>query len=178
VENERGSKRSLAVSMRIAKARFIHFFRIVGCALVLAVGAIPGCASGADADSGRIAMPPELARAIAAYDQATIDKDIVRLAALVKDDYVLVNSDMSVQRKPSYLEDFKVAGFRIDQYHLSEPILIVHADSALTGGYFQLSWTQDGRHWERRTRIVHFWEKDAGVWRLAYTQLTRAVENR
>ena len=54
----------------------------------------------------------------------------------------------------------------------------MRADSALTGGYFQLSWVQDGRSQERRTRIIHFWEKDDGEWKLAYTQLTRALDNR
>ena len=144
-------------------------------AIVLGLSALAVRANAAGNE--RAAMPPDLARAIAAYDQATIDNDVVRLDALVADDYVLVNSDMSVQNKPSYLADFKVAGFRIDRYALSDPILIVRADSALTGGFFQLSWTQDGRRSQRRTRIVHYWTKDAGQWRLAYTQLTRAPDS-
>ena len=163
--------------MKTMMARVAGVFRFLGCALVLGIGTPAAYANGADAGSGRLAMPPELARTIAAYDQATVDKDIDRLGALVKDDYVLVNSDMSVQNKQSYLEDFKVQGFRINQYTLSEPIQIVRADSALTGGFFQLSWVQDGRSLHRRTRIIHFWEKDAGQWRLAYTQLTRALDN-
>jgi ketosteroid isomerase-like protein len=149
--------------------------RRLGFALVLGFNALTVCAG--PADIGRAAMPPDLAHTIAAYDEATVDNDVVRLEALVRDDYVLVNSDMSVQNKPSYLADFKVQGFRIDRYTLSEPILIVRADSALTGGFFQLSWTQDGRSLQRRARIIHYWTKDAGQWRLAYTQLTRAPDS-
>lgn len=161
--------------MTIARVLLRRRLRHLGCALVLGVSALPVYADPAGA--GRAAMPPDLARTIAAYDQATVDNDVVRLEALVRDDYVLVNSDMSVQNKPSYLADFKVQGFRIDRYALSDPVLIVRADSVLTGGFFELSWTQDGRRTQRRTRIIHFWTKDAVQWRLAYTQLTRAPDS-
>jgi ketosteroid isomerase-like protein len=138
----------------------------VKTALVLAAAAIA-------VPAGHASMPPELARAIVSYDAATISNDSSRLNAIVRDDYVLVNSDMSVQGKASYLADFKAPGFRIDRYQLSEPILIVRTDSALTGGYVRLSWTQGGQSFHRALRIVHFWVKDRGKWRLAYTQLTR-----
>ena len=158
-----------------ATMRSLRRLRHFAYALFLYANTLPVCANPADADTGRVAMPSDLARAIEAYDQATVDNDVIRLEALVRDDYVLVNSDMSVQDKQSYLADFKVRGFRIDRYALSDPIVIVRADSALTGGSFQLSWVQEGRSLQRRMRIIHFWEKDAGRWRLAYTQLTRAL---
>lgn len=128
--------------------------------------------------AGNAAMPQDLARAVAIYDAATVSNDVARLNGIVRDDYILVNSDMSVQGKASYLADFKVPGFKINRYQLSDPILIVRADSALTGGYFHLSWTQGGRSIDRKLRIVHFWVKDRGQWRLAYTQLTRKPEPR
>ncbi len=42
--------------------------------------------------------------------------DIVALGDLVAEDYLLVNSDSTLQDKPSYLADFAVRGFRIDPY--------------------------------------------------------------
>lgn len=161
--------------MTTVRPRLVQRLRRPLCALALGVGVLTVGANAADADAHRAGMPPDLANAIAAYDRATIDNDVVRLDA-GQDDYVLVNSDMSVQNKPSYLADFKVPGFRIHRYELRDPILIVRTDSALTGGVFELSWEQEGRSLRRRTRIIHFWEKDAGRWRLAYTQLTRAPD--
>lgn len=125
------------------------------------------------APAGQASMPQDLARAVADYDAATISNDVARLSAIVRDDYILVNSDMSIQGKASYLADFSVPGFRINRYQLTDPILIMRADSALTGGYFHLSWTQAGHEFDRELRIVHFWVKDGAQWRLAYTQLTR-----
>lgn len=120
-------------------------------------------------------MPPDLARAVAAYDEATVSNDVAQLSEIVRDDYLLVNSDMSVQGKAAYLADFHAPGFRINRYQLIDPILIVRDDSALTGGFVRLKWAQDGRTLERPLRIVHFWTKDTGRWHLAFTQLTRST---
>lgn len=119
---------------------------------------------------------PDLARAWRDYDQATMRSDVAALAALVTDDYMLVNSDTSVQDKSSYLADFRVPGFRIDPYVIEQPFQRIIGDAALTGGLFQLGWTQDGRRQSRRLRVVHVWTRQAGRWRIAYTQLTRVPE--
>jgi ketosteroid isomerase-like protein len=120
--------------------------------------------------------PPDLARAIESYNQATIHKDTAQLAALVTDDYMLVNSDASVQDKASYLANFRVPGFQLDPYVLERPVFKVHGQTALTGGVFQLHWTQDGKRQSRKLRIAHFWVKRDRRWRIEYTQLTRVPE--
>lgn len=118
-------------------------------------------------------LPAELARALDAYDQATARSDTRTLAGLVTDDYVLVNSDASVQGKASYLADFAVPGFKVEPYEVEHPLYRVTPDAALTAGAMQLAWTQDGRRQTRRLRIAHVWVNQAGHWRIAYTQLTR-----
>src|SRR5262249_31328894 len=44
-------------------------------------------------------LPPDLAKAVREYDQAQIHSDIPALARLFADDYMLVNSDASVENK-------------------------------------------------------------------------------
>ena len=162
--------RSVAALTAAAQSRNVVGRLTLGCTIVaFAVAQGPVAAA---PESG--AAPPDLARAIAAYDRATAGADIALLTALVADDYTLVNSDMSVQGKASYLADFKRPGFHIDPYRLTDPVLIVRADSALVGGSVRLRWTQDRRSFERQLRIAHFWVREKGRWRLAYTQLTRA----
>jgi ketosteroid isomerase-like protein len=121
-------------------------------------------------------IPPDLAQAWDDYNQATIRKDVATLATLVTDDYMLVNSDSSVQDKQSYLEDFRVPGFKLDPYEIEQPLQKIWGNAALTGGVFNLGWTQEGRHQSRRLRIAHVWSKKDGRWRIAYTQLTRVPE--
>jgi ketosteroid isomerase-like protein len=118
-------------------------------------------------------LPADLARALDAYHHATTGNDTATLAGLVTDDYVLVNSDASIQGKASYLADFAAPGFRLEPYEVEQPIYSVGADAALTAWTFRLSWTQDGRRQSRRLRIAHFWVREQERWRIAYTQLTR-----
>ena len=122
------------------------------------------------------AAEPDLDAAIRAYDQATIHNDVVALAQLVRDDYLLVNSDSTVQDKSSYLEDFKVPGFKLDPYVLEQPARRIWGDTALVAGLVRLRWTLKGEHQARVLRIAHVWTKLEGRWRLAYTQLTRVPQ--
>jgi ketosteroid isomerase-like protein len=119
------------------------------------------------------AAESDLDDAVRAYDKATVHNDVATLAQLVSDDYVLVNSDSSLQDKQSYLEDFEVPEFKLDPYVLEKPVRRTWGTTALVAGVVQLSWTLKGEHHARLLRIAHVWTKLEGRWRLAYTQLTR-----
>ena len=149
--------------------RAILTLAAIAPALAMGLAAAP-----AHADSA--ALPSDLASAWNAYNQATTRNDVAALDALVTADYRLVNSDTSVQDKPSYLADFAVPGFRVDPYEIEQPMHRVWGDTALTGGLFTLGWTQDGRHQTRRLRVAHVWIRQEGAWRIAYTQLTRVPD--
>ena len=114
---------------------------------LLAIGALGSFTTAVAACAGTTdELPPDLAKAIKDYDAATVSNDVATLAQLVADDYVLVNSDSTLQDKQSYLEDFKVPGFKLDPYVLRERVLKVWDGTALLAGLVQLSWTLDGKH--------------------------------
>jgi ketosteroid isomerase-like protein len=141
---------------------------------LLTIAALTTCTTVvATADS----WPTDLAKAIEDYDRATVSNDVAALANLVADDYVLVNSDSTLQDKQSYLEDFKVPGFRLDPYELQQQVHKVWGDAALLAGIVRLSWTLKGEHHERLLRIAHVWIRHDGRWHIAYTQLTRIPEH-
>ena len=148
----------------------------IAMALIAVTLALAPAAALAQAPPDRRTLPADLSRALDAYNQATARNDAKTLAALVTDDYVLVNSDASVQGKASYLADFAAPGFKLDPYEVEPLTYQARRDSALTAWTFRLSWTQDGRHQTRRLRIAHFWVIQEGRWRIAYTQLTRIPE--
>jgi len=118
----------------------------------------------------------ELAQAVRAYDIATTNNDVAALSWLIADDYMLVNSDSSVENKSQYLADFHLRGFNLDRYTMKEPMLRVWGHFALTGGLLRLTWTQDGARHQRRLRIVHAWVRAEGRWQIVYTQLTHIPE--
>jgi ketosteroid isomerase-like protein len=143
---------------------------------LLALAAIAPIASQSAGATETSRLPADLIEAVRAYDQATLRNDIATLAEIVSDDYLLVNSDSSLQDKQSYLRDFSAPDFRVDPYIMQEPMGRVWGESALTGGIMPLGWTQDGVHHSRLLRIAHVWVKREGRWRIIYTQLTRVPQ--
>lgn len=118
--------------------------------------------------------PPDLLQALEAYDRATTAKDVAALGELIAEDYLLVNSDASLQNKAEYLSDFLRADLEIDPYVIEQPMHRAWGDAAVTGGRLRLSWAQDGERHQRLLHIAHVWRRQER-WRIGYTQLTRVL---
>jgi hypothetical protein len=123
--------------------------------------------------AGDDAASRDLDRATATYHRATMAMDVDALSALVAEDYVLVNSDSSVQDKASYLADFRLPDFRLDPYVVETPFRRIWSGAALAGGTMRLAWSLSGRRHRRHLRFVHIWALHDGGWRLAFSQLTQ-----
>lgn len=121
-------------------------------------------------------LPPDLAKAVKDYYQARFHNDIPVLRRLVSDDYVLVNSDATVENKQKVLADHSLPGFKIDPYVVEQPVEKVWRDAAVIGGLVHLSWTLDGKHQTRLVRIADIWAKRDGHWQTTYTQVTRGPQ--
>lgn len=134
---------------------------------LLAAGATPAIAAD---------LPPDLATATKDYDRANIAGDIPTLERLFADDYMLVNSDASVENKQQAIADFRMPGFKIDPYVLTRPVETAWDDGAVIGGVVHLGWTQDGKHQQRWIRIAHVWARRHGAWQMIYTQVTRVPQ--
>jgi len=145
------------------RSRIVTRF-IVG---LLVAGAVPAIAA---------PLPPDLARAAKRYDRATIDSDIPALERLFADEYVLVNSDASVENKQQAIADFRMPGFKIDPYVMTQTVETAWDNGAVISGVVQLSWTQDGKHQQRLIRVAHVWAKRRGAWQMTYTQVTRVPQ--
>jgi ketosteroid isomerase-like protein len=118
-------------------------------------------------------LPPDLAAALSSYDRAHYQSDLPRLANLVTDDYVLVNSDASVESKQQFLADFRLPGFKIEPYVREQSINKVWDGGAVTAATVRLSWTQDGVKHTRTLRYADVWVKNNGRWQVTFTQVTR-----
>jgi ketosteroid isomerase-like protein len=163
--------------MSIECGYLVGLLRLGLLALAATLPAMPAATFASRAShNGAAGMPPELAEAVREYRQATMHNDIATLSNLVADDYILINSDASLQAKQSYLDDFRLPGFRIDRYVVEESAQAVWGDTALVRGLLHLAWTQDGAQHRRVLRIAHVWTRREGHWQIAYTQLTRVPE--
>ena len=118
-------------------------------------------------------LPPDLAAALSSYDRAHYESDLPRLSSLVTDDYVLVNSDASVENKEQFLADFRLPGFKIEPYVREQSVNKVWDGGAVTAAIVRLSWTQDGAKHTRALRYADVWMKKNGQWLVTFTQVTR-----
>src|SRR5688572_1233518 len=129
-----------------------------------------------EAPASAVDLPPDLAQAVKDYDQAQFNNDIPELKRLVSDDYVLVNSDTTVEDKQKVLADHSLPGFKIDPYVVEQPVEKVWDNAAVTSGVVHLSWTLDRKHHLRVVRMAHVWAKRNGQWQATYTQVTRVPD--
>lgn len=134
---------------------------------MLLLGAAPAFAEG---------LPPDLAKAVDDYHQAHFNNDLPELKRLVSDDYVLINSDATVEDKRKVLADHALPGFKTDPYVVEEPVNRVWDNAAVTAGLVRLNWTLDGKHHRRLLRTTHVWARRKGQWQVTYTQVTRVPE--
>ena len=161
--------------------RFVSAFCLASVPVALwppetaAQGTSPsGALREARADSSQgTRLPTDLATTVREYYEAQLRNDVATLDRLVADDYVLINSDGSVENKREAVADHERPGFKIDPYVVEQPVEKVWSDAALTGGVVNLSWTQDGKHQTRLIRIVNVWARRDGRWRITYTQVSR-----
>jgi ketosteroid isomerase-like protein len=119
-------------------------------------------------------LPPDLAAAAKAYDQAQMNSDKAELERLLAPDYVLHNSQGLVQDKQSFIADSTAPGFHMNPFTIEEPVERVMGDVALLGGVGTLSGTDGGKPFTVRLRFMDVWQKRGGKWRVIFTQATRA----
>src|ERR1041384_6322235 len=79
-------------------------------------------------------LSTDLVKAVKDFDQAQIHSDIPTLTRLVAEDYVLVNSNATVENKQQFLADFNLPGFKIDPYVVEQPVQKIWDNGAVVGG--------------------------------------------
>jgi len=119
-------------------------------------------------------VPPDLAAAVAAYDQAQIDGNRAELERLVADDYLLINSSGRTETKAQLISDYTAPGFDLEPFTIERPIEKVWGDGAVMGGVATIRGTDGGKRYELRLRFADVWAKRNGRWQVIYTQVAKA----
>jgi len=119
------------------------------------------------------ALPPDLAKAAAEYDEAQIKSDGAGLRRLLADDYQLVNGACEISDKASFIADSTKAGFTLQPYVVVNAINRVWADGAVLSGEVELKGTSDGKTFAIRARFADIWRKRDGKWQVVFTEVTR-----
>ena len=120
-------------------------------------------------------LPPALAAAARAYDEAQVKGDKAALEALLADDYRLVNSGGRVETKAQFIADLTAPDFTMAPFTVEQPIARVWANGAVLGGASALSGTDGGKPYAARLRFADVWAKRDGKWQVVFTQAGRAA---
>lgn len=143
---------------------------VIAAALWVAVPATVG-AAGAK-------LPPNLARAAAAYDRAQIEGDRAALERLLADDYRLVNSGAEVETKAQFVAESSDPTFKLDPFVVTAPIQTVWSNGAVLAGEVHLKGMSAGKPFAARLRFADVWAMRNGRWQVVFTEVTRVPERR
>jgi ketosteroid isomerase-like protein len=119
-------------------------------------------------------LPPDLAKAAVAYDQAQIHSDRAGLERALADDWLLANSAGKTQTRQSFIDESVAPGFSIEPYTVQDETIRVWNDGAVLAGVVDLKGKSEGKPFQARLRFVDVWRKKDGRWQVVYTQAARA----
>lgn len=127
----------------------------------------------ADISKAHAALPPDLAQAVAEFDQAQMHGDGKALARLLADDYVLVNSRALTENKADFINDYTAPGFKLEPYVVEQEIIRSWNDGAVLGGVATLQGMSEGKPFKARLHFADIWRKRNGQWQVIFTQAMR-----
>lgn len=114
-------------------------------------------------------LPPALAKAVAAFDQAQIHSDGAALQRLLADDYVLFNSQGKVENKQDFIRDYTTPGFTMKPFTVEQEVVRQWPGGAVMGGVATLEGTSDGKPYRVRLRFADIWGLRDGRWQVIHT---------
>jgi|SRR5690242_16475677 hypothetical protein len=121
------------------------------------------------------ALPPDLAAAARAFDEAQVKGDGAALERLLADDYLLVNSQGQTETKADFIRDYTAPGFSFAPFTIQKPVEKVWATGAVLGGVVDAHGTSGGKPYAIRMRFADVWAKRNGKWQVIYTQARHAL---
>ena len=135
--------------------------------------ALTGAVHVGAARSTPASLPASLAHAAAEFDHAQIASDAAALKRLLADDYLLFNSGAQVEDKAAFIKDYTAKGFELKPYKVEQQVIRVWPHGAVLGGVVTLQGASEGKPFKARLRFADVWREKAGVWQVAFTQVTR-----
>jgi len=137
--------------------------------LILAAVAIPGWSAPDYSD-----LPPDLAKAALAYDEAQLTNDGAALNRLLADDYKLISRAGTVLNKAQFVTHSTDPNFKLLPFTIEQPLHTVWTDGAVLGGKVNYRTLDHGKEGAQLLLFADIWAKRGGNWRVVYTQVSTA----
>jgi hypothetical protein len=119
-------------------------------------------------------LPPDLARAALAYDEAQLTNDGAALNRLLAEDYKLVSRAGTVMDKAQFVAHSTDPDFKLLPFTIEQPLHTVWSNGAVLGGRVNYRTFDHGKEGAQLLLFADIWAKRGGRWRVVYTQVSAA----
>lgn len=119
-------------------------------------------------------LPPDLAKAALAYDEAQLRGDGPELKRLLADDYKLVTRAGTVLDKTQFVAASTDPNSKVLPFTIEQPLHTVWSDGAVLGGKVNYRTLDRGKETAQMLLFADIWAKRHGTWRVVYTQVSAA----
>ncbi|HEY2836491.1 MAG TPA: nuclear transport factor 2 family protein [Rhizomicrobium sp.] len=119
-------------------------------------------------------LPPDLAKAALAYDEAQLTNDEAVLNQLLADDYKLVSRAGTVLNKTQFVAHSTDPNFKLLPFVIKQPLHTVWTDGAVLGGKVDYRTLDHGKEGAQLLLFADIWAKRGGAWKVVYTQVSTA----
>jgi len=117
-------------------------------------------------------IPTSLDRARLAYDNAQSSGDRAALQALLAPDYLILSSSGELRGKAWLIQSFCGAGVHNNPFTVLEPFArVLSPDSAILGGWAELSGIDHGKPFSQKLRFADTWARRNGRWQVVFTSV-------
>ncbi len=117
-------------------------------------------------------IPPALDQARLAYDHAQSAGDRIALETLLAPDYLILSSSGKLRDKAWLIDSFCAPGVHNNPFRVSQPFTrILSPDSAILGGWAELSGTDHGKPFSEKLRFADTWARRRGRWQVVFTSV-------
>ncbi len=120
-------------------------------------------------------LPGGLDEARLAYDHAQATGDRAALESLLAHDYLIFSSTGKLRDRAWLIESFCAAGTHNNPFTVQKPFTrILSPDSAILGGWAELSGTENGKPFSQKLRFADTWARRNGRWQVVFTSVAPA----
>ncbi len=120
-----------------------------------------------------LAVPTDLAAAVAAWDGAQLRGDARVIDRLLADDYLLASGSGALETKAQFKAELTDPAYKLDPFIIEQPVTRSWPGGAVYGGVVRERGVDHGKPFDARIRFADVWARRGGRWRLIYTHVSR-----
>jgi ketosteroid isomerase-like protein len=115
----------------------------------------------------------EIRGAEQAWAKAVVSQDFTALDRILADKLIYAHSTGAIESKQEYVGRLRAGKQKYDSIVHESTRVVPYGDSAVSHSIVRMTGISNGKPFNDHVMMLHVWEKQGGVWRLAAHQTTK-----